>query len=118
MKKENSNDTKEKILKSCERLNKVINICKLDEFINKSSFKLDTFISDLVVSGGEKDRIILARTIYKKANLYLLDEPLSEVGIKMEMQIFNELQDFLKDKKTIYISHKALDTKNVSVVNL
>ena len=36
----------------------------------------------------------------------------------MEMQIFNELQDFLKDKKTIYISHKALDTKNVSVVNL
>lgn len=101
-----------------ERLNKVINICKLNEFINKSSFKLDTFISDLVVSGGEKDRIILARTIYKKANLYLLDEPLSEVGIKMEMQIFNELQDFLKDKKTIYISHKALDTKNVSVVNL
>ena len=99
-------------------LNKVINICKLDEFINKSSFKLDTFISDLVVSGGEKDRIILARTIYKKANLYLLDEPLSEVGVKMEMQIFNELQDFLKDKKTIYISHKALDTKNVSVVNL
>jgi ABC-type transport system involved in cytochrome bd biosynthesis fused ATPase/permease subunit len=58
------------------------------------------------ISGGERQKIILARSLLKKSNYYIFDESLSEVGVREEIEIINKLFEYLSDKTVIYISHK------------
>ena len=58
------------------------------------------------ISGGERQKIILAKSILKKSNYYIFDEALSEVGVKEEIEIIKKLFLYLGDKTVIYISHK------------
>ena len=58
------------------------------------------------ISGGERQKIILARSLLKDSNYIILDEALSEVGLKEEQQIIKKIFDNFKDKTIIYISHK------------
>ena len=55
---------------------------------------------------GERQKIILAKSILKKSNYYIFDEALSEVGVKEEIEIIKKLFEYLGDKTVIYISHK------------
>ena len=56
------------------------------------------------ISGGEKQRIILARTLLTKSDVILLDESLSEVDINLERKILKEI---LKLNKTIlFVWHR------------
>jgi ABC-type bacteriocin/lantibiotic exporter with double-glycine peptidase domain len=57
------------------------------------------------LSGGEKERIILARAIVTKPKILILDETLSEVNEDLELEIIENLKDYLKDSTIIYISH-------------
>ena len=58
------------------------------------------------ISGGEKQKIILARSLLKDSNYIILDEALSEVDINEEKQILNKIFDVYKENTIIYISHK------------
>lgn len=58
------------------------------------------------LSGGQKARISLARALYSKADLYLLDDPLSAVDAKVSKKLFNKvIKQFLieKYKKTVIL---------------
>ena len=63
------------------------------------------------MSGGEKQRIILARGLLKPAKLLILDEDLSEVNETMEKEILNNIFKYYKEKTLIYVTHK--NVKNV-----
>lgn len=58
------------------------------------------------ISGGEKQKIILARSLLKDSNYIILDEALSEVSFNEEKEIINKIFNYYKDKTIIYISHK------------
>ena len=88
--------------------NKVCNICKVDDIAYKKTFRYESLIGsdEGNISGGEKQRIILARAVLKDFNVLILDEALSEVDIKLELDILKNIRDNYKDKTIIYISHK------------
>lgn len=58
------------------------------------------------ISGGERQKIILARSILKDSEFIILDEALSEVGVEEEKEIIKKLFSYFKEKTIIYISHK------------
>ena len=70
------------------------------------------------MSGGEKQRVLLARTLLKKGEIYLLDECLSEVDERLEKKIIKGVRKYLQDKTLIYISHRDHSKSFERVVNL
>lgn len=97
----------------------VCQICLVDEIVAKKALRYETGISnDTNISGGEAQRIKLARALIKDFNILILDEALSEVDYKKERIIINNLKRKYKDKTIIYITHKNLDKLFDKVVDL
>lgn len=88
------------------KLNEVLQICHIEEIVSKKALRFDSHITDNSVSGGEKERIILARTLLSDARIYILDECLGEVESSLEEDIIHHIQDYLKTKTLVYISHR------------
>ena len=88
----------------------VCNICMLDDIVNKKPLRYFSNINDALsnLSGGEKQRIILARNLLKKGHILFVDEALSEVDKKTEIKIINNIKNYYKGKTIIYVSHKNL----------
>ena len=92
---------------SNKELNEILRITRVDEIINNKTFRLDTLLIDggYNLSGGEKERIILARSLVTKPQILILDESLSEVNEDLELEILKDIKEYLKDSTIIYISH-------------
>lgn len=58
------------------------------------------------ISGGERQRIILARTLFKKGNIILIDEGLSQMDIDLERRVLKRIFSIFKDKMIIVVSHR------------
>ena len=96
-----------------ERYNKVVNACQLDkDFENlKHGDKTEIGSTGNNISGGQRARIALARAIYKDADIYLFDDPISSVDTYISMKIFHQaIVNLLKDKTRIFVTH---DTRNL-----
>lgn len=90
-----------------EDFNKIINICLLDKVIKKYPLGFDTYISSQInpLSGGEKNLVILARTLIEHKDIYILDEVLSELNCEKEIEVLKNIDRNIKST-IIYISHK------------
>ncbi|KAH1013297.1 hypothetical protein HUJ04_002305 [Dendroctonus ponderosae] len=87
----------------------VIKVCALKRDFSLLPFGDRTIVGErgTSLSGGQRARINLARAIYKEADIYLLDDPLSAVDIQVGQQLFQEcLQQHLKDKLVILVTHQ------------
>jgi len=61
---------------------------------------------EINLSGGQKSRISLARAVYSRRDLYLLDDPLSAVDAKVAKNLFeNVIKGMLKDYPVILVTH-------------
>ena len=86
----------------------VLDICRIEDIVKKKPLRYETTISDYAnnISGGEKQRIILARALLKDSKILILDEALSEVDSSLERVIIRDIRKYYKQKTIIYITHK------------
>jgi ABC-type bacteriocin/lantibiotic exporter with double-glycine peptidase domain len=86
----------------------VIHLCNLDKLRNNSKLRDNFIIEDngFNISGGERQKIILARSLLKNSNFIILDEALSEVDDLEEKEILEKLFRIYSSKTIIYVSHK------------
>lgn len=68
------------------------------------------------LSGGEWQKIALARTYYKKADMVVLDEPSSALDSSAENKIFRTFFDITKEKLGIYITHRVSIAKKADII--
>ena len=64
------------------------------------------------ISGGQRQRIILARAVYKKANVIILDEATSALDPETEKEIFKTVKNNFYGKKTLLISSHKREVLN------
>ena len=58
------------------------------------------------LSGGQHQKLALARTLYRKSSVFVLDEPSSNLDPKAEYQIFENLKKATEGKMAVFISHR------------
>ena len=105
-----------------EEIYEVAKLSNCDEFINNLPNKYDTLIGEngLRLSGGEKQRISIARAMLKKSSIVLLDEATSSLDSETESKIQTALKILTKDKTTIVIAHRLstiLNSDNIFVID-
>ena len=112
LKYNNSNDIKNK-------LKKLLKIFNLKKFTNLRYFENNKISSIKNMSGGEKQRIGIIRSILRDPDLVLLDEPTSSLDKRNEKQVFQYLLKNKKDKIIVVSSHKESHKKYFDkVINL
>lgn len=91
-----------------ERFEEVFKKLNIEEITDKFAEKTEYIIGERgnKLSGGEKQRISLARALIKDASIIVLDEPTSSLDAKTEKNITNAIQEMWKDKTMIIIAHK------------
>ena len=101
-----------------ETIKETIKISQLDSPVNKLSNGIDSNIGERgsKFSGGEKQRIGIARSLYNKPKILVLDEATSSLDIETEKNFINSI-DKLKDDKTILIiSHRESTLQKCDIV--
>ena len=103
----------------------ILEVAKLsfaDEFINKLPNKYDTIIGEngVRLSGGEKQRVSIARAMLKKSHIILLDEATSSLDADTENKIQKAISYLTKDRTTLVIAHRLstiLNSNKIYVID-
>ncbi len=96
-----------------DELEDIVKICSINDIIKDDSLGLDKRLEEngFNLSNGERQRIILARSLIKKTNIYIFDEALGQIDVVREKKILQSIFSKLKDKTIIVISHRSNNKK-------
>ena len=91
-----------------DEVNKAINMAHLTDFINSLDIGDKTLVGErgLKVSGGEKQRIAIARAILKQSPILIFDEATSALDSQSEQAILNAMQEVASNHTSIVIAHR------------
>jgi ATP-binding cassette subfamily B protein len=97
-------------------------LAQLHEFIESLPGGYDTLVGErgLKLSGGEKQRVAIARTILKRPKILLFDEATSALDSKAEQAILQALREAASDHTTLVIAHRLstiVDADQILVID-
>ena len=84
----------------------------LDKFVQDNYGGVDTVLyrdfdeRGIEISGGEGQKVAMARALYRAANIYILDEPTAALDPVAENEIYRKFNSIVNDKTAIFISHR------------
>lgn len=100
-----------------DRLRKALELSGLSEKINSLEKKELTYIgkdledNGIQLSGGQIQKLFLARALYKNANMMILDEPTAALDAIAESEMYQKYAQLVQDKTSIFISHRLSSTR-------
>ena len=89
----------------------------LGDFVRNLPNQEETYLgtefeeSGVSVSGGQEQKIAIARSLYKDAPVMILDEPTAALDPMTEFEIYQNFDNLVKDKTAFYISHRLSSSK-------
>ena len=98
---------------------RIIDVCALKEDFQRLPDGDQTVVGERgeVLSGGQQARVSLARAVYAEGDIYLLDDPLSAVDLKVGKHVLNKcIKDLLGDKIVLFASHQQQHMENADEV--
>ncbi|KGI40489.1 ABC transporter ATP-binding protein [Clostridium tetani] len=107
----NPEATKEQVIKAAK-------VANCHEFIDKLENKYDTMVGEggSTLSGGEKQRISIARAILKDAHIVLLDEATASLDADNELEIRKAIKKLTENKTVIVIAHRLNTIKDADQI--
>lgn len=101
-----------------ELLNRSLNIAHVTDFLPKLPEGVDTLIGEkgVKLSGGEKQRLGIARAVFKEPQILLLDEATSHLDIESEAKIKDSLHQFFESVTAIVIAHRLTTIKEMDKI--
>ena len=107
-----------KLTASDEEITEAAKLSNCEEFIKKLPDGYDTVIGEngIRLSGGEKQRLSVARAILKKSKIILLDEATSSLDAETEDKIQKAINYLTKNKTTIVIAHRLSTILNSNMI--
>ena len=91
-----------------EEMTEIAKVAQSYDFIDSLPDKFNSFVAQggTNFSGGQKQRLSIARALSKEANIYLFDDSFSALDYATDAKLRKELKTFLKDKITIIIAQR------------
>lgn len=100
-----------------DRVNECIKMAGLKEKVDSLSKGINTPLlkeldeDGILLSGGELQKLILARALYKNSSIIVLDEPTSALDPVAESEMYSKYNSFSSNKTSLFISHRLSSTK-------
>ena len=104
-----------------EKLKDIFDSVRIEEFANIAPKRYDTIIGDgenFTVSGGEAQRIAIARAVIKNSDFIIFDEPSSALDAEKEEIIVEIIEKYFKQNTVIIAAHRLNTIKNVDKIIL
>lgn len=100
-----------------QRIKECIDYAGLSDAIDKLPKGLNThigrevYLDGVLLSGGQMQRLMLARALYKNGPILLLDEPTAALDPLAESEIYQKYSDMANNKTSLFISHRLASTR-------
>jgi len=97
-----------------DRLEKAVTIANIKDFVESLPLSYNTKIGQEGhgLSQGQKQRLLIARAVYKDPEIIMFDEATNSLDANNEMQIMKNLEDFFVGRTVLVVAHRLSTVKN------
>ena len=103
--------TDDQKVEECLRLSGLLDKVRTLPAREKTLLVREVYDDAIELSGGEKQKLALARALYKDAPVIILDEPTAALDPIAESEVYQKYAELTEDKTSIYISHRLASTR-------
>ena len=101
-----------------DKLKNAVYIANIEDFVERLPNKLNTELgtSGIRLSGGQEQRLMIARAVYKNPEFVFFDEATSSLDANNEKVIMEKLNSFLNKKTSVIVAHRLSTVRNADTI--